>query len=272
MKMTRDLAAHSAYAALVIAGFALGCSLLAAARPCSNRNMTGSYVVTMSGFITSATPPQFLLGAYAPVTVIGTYTFDGDGKASRFLTVNAAGLSFPVTDFGSYQINPDCSGSATFQTNSETMSFAPIDGQVLAIVSTTPGESGTGTLTKQNIAHCGSLTLSGTYIFSANGLGTLEDPPQAADAFFPVAVMGTWTFDGRGAVARSLALSFAGFPGPYDDAGTYQVKPDCTASVYFPSDSEPFNLILIDGKRAVFGVTALGRSGTGMLIKQDLDD
>ena len=242
----------------------------AAKKTCTNSWLNGSYVLSIGGFITPAPPPQFQLGVYSPVAIVGTFTFDGKGHAARSLMVNAAGQPFHVSDSGAYQLNPDCSGTASFTTNNETFSFSLIDDEMLSIVSTTPGESGSGTLTKQDIAHCNSHTLRGVHIFNGNGLGTFQNPPQTADAFFPVAISGTWTFDGEGIVSRSLALSFAGYPGPYDDSGSYQVNSDCTALVYFPSDTETFQLIVIDEKRAVFGVAALGRLGTGTLIKQQL--
>ncbi len=240
----------------------------AATKTCTNASLDGSYALSIAGFITSAATPQFQLGVYAPVAIVGTFTFDGKGHAARSLMVNAAGQPLQVVDSGSYQVDPDCSGTAKFTTNSETLSFTAIDDERLSIVSTTPGESGSGTLTKQSVDHCNSHTLTGVFVFTGNALGTFQNPPQAVDAFFPVAISGTWTFDGEGIVSRSLTLSFAGYAGPYDDSGTYQIHPDCTASIYFPSDTETFELIVVNKERAVFGVTAVGRLGTGNLIKQ----
>jgi hypothetical protein len=101
-------------------------------------------------------------------------------------------------------------------------------------------------------------------------LGTFQNPPQLIDGFFPVSVVGTWTFDGKGGVTRSLSLVFGGFPNPYSDVGSYQVNSDCTVSAYFPSDDEPFKLIAVDATRLIEGVAAVGRMGAGTLIKQRL--
>jgi hypothetical protein len=138
-----------------------------------------------------------------------------------------------------------------FPTHSDTFNFNIVDADSIAIVATTPGESGAGTLTKQEIEECSAGTFRGIYIFNQNGLGTFQNPPQLVDAFFPVSVVGTWTFDGKGAVTRSLSLVFGGLPNPYFDVGSYQVNSDCTVSAYFPSDDEPFKLIAIDARRLI---------------------
>jgi hypothetical protein len=258
---------QAAFYATITAGLILFSARPAAARTCVNGNLKGAYVISLSGFITFAAPPQFVLNSYSPVAVIGTYMFDGEGNAARSLMISAAGQTFPFVDSGTYTVNLDCSGSAVFSTNNETFNFTPFDEESFAIIATAPGEVGTGTLTRQRASECDGRTLSGVYIFNGNGLGTFANPPQAADGFFPVAVMGTWTFDGKGGVRRTLTLDFAGYPGPYDDSGTYQVNGDCTASAYFASDSEVFQLVVIDERRAAFGVTARARNGTGFLLK-----
>jgi len=134
----------------------------------------------------------------------------------------------------------------------------------------TQGESGAGTLTRQEISDCNMDTFRGTYIFSVNGLGAYLPPPQPTDGFFPVSAVGTWTFDGKGGIARSLSLVYGGYPFPYMDTGTYQVNRDCTVSAYFPTDTEPFQLIAVNARTLVEGVVALGRTGAGTLVKQRL--
>jgi len=237
-------------------------------RTCSVSSLRGAFVVSINGFQTSQAPPQFSISAYSPFMVIGKFTFDGEGNVSRSVTVSIAGLPGPVADTGSYQINPDCSGSATFPTNSEMFGFNLVDSRLIAIVTMTPGETGAGTLAKQEIRNCSTESLRGVYVFNTNGLGTFQTPPQQTDGFFPVSAAGGWTLDGKGGVSRSLSLNFAGFPGPYVDSGTYQVKSDCTASAYFPTDTEPFQLILIDSRTIVAGVVVGGRTGSGTLVKQ----
>jgi hypothetical protein len=90
------------------------------------------------------------------------------------------------------------------------------------------------------------------------------------DVFFPVSAVGTWVFDGKGEVTRSLSLSFDGFPLPYPDQGSYLVNSDCSLFAYFSSDNEPFQLNAINARTVVVGVVAPGRAGAGTLVKQTL--
>ena len=239
---------------------------------CSLSRLRGAYVLSINGFRTSQTPPLFTLSAYSPETLIGILTFDGQGNVSRSLTVSLAGNPpSAVADSGSYQVGANCSGSATFAANSETWSLNIVDSTSIAIITMNPGELGAGTLVKQEIEDCSTTDLRGIYIYSGNGLGTFQGPPQFADGFFPVSVVGSWTFDGKGGVSRDLSLNFAGLPVPYVDAGSYQLHSNCTASVYFPGDDEPFTLILVNTRQAVAlpGAGAgAGRTGAGSLLKQ----
>jgi len=237
---------------------------------CSGASLRGIYVASVNGFTTNQQPPQFSLSAFAPVMEVGTFTFDGAGSVSRSVTVNVAGQPFPITDTGTYLVSSDCSGSLAFPTHSDTLNFNIIDSDSIAIVTTTAGESGAGTLTKQEIEDCSTASLHGIYIYNGNGVGTSQNVPQLIDAFFPVSVVGTWTFDGKSSVTRSLSLVFAGYPSPYSDVGSYQVNSDCTLSAYFSSDDEPFKLIAVDARRLIVGVVAVGRMGAGTLIKQRL--
>ena len=247
-------------------------------RSCSVSRLRGAYVISINGFLTSQQAvPQFSLSQYSPASVFGKFVFDGEGNVSRSLTVSAAGEPpNPVADMGSYQVNPDCSGSATFPTNSETFGFNLVDLRSIAIVTMTPGEAGAGTLTKQEIRNCSPESLQGVYVNSViNGFGTILNPPQQIDGFFPVNVAGSWTFDGQGKVSRSLSLNFAGAPGPYLDSGRYQVNSDCSASTFFPNDNEPIQLILIDSRKTVIAPVSfegIGRVGTGTLVKQSLTE
>jgi hypothetical protein len=235
---------------------------------CSLSRLRGPYVLSINAYRSSPTPPFFTLSAYSPEGILGILTFDGRGSVSRSLSVNFAGNPpSPVTDSGSYQINPDCSGSATFPANSDTWSFNIVDSKSIAIVIMNPGEVGVGTLAKREVEDCSTEDLRGTFIFSISGLGTFQGPPQLADGFFPVSTVGSWTFDGKGGVSRVLSLNFAGLPFPYADTGSYQVNSDCTASVYFPSDNEPFQLIFVNARTAVTQPGGVGRTGTGSLLK-----
>jgi hypothetical protein len=245
---------------------------------CTVSSLRGAYVFSASAFRTFQPAPQFAIGAFFPVVLIGVYTFDGAGTVARSLIVGAAGgQPFPVADSGTYQLNPNCSGSVAFPAQSETLSFNVVDSRSIVIVTSTPGESGVATLDKQEIEDCSTQDLRGTFIYKGlNGLLAVQDPSQSPplliDGFAPVAVGGSWTFDGKGGVSRELpVISFGGFNfGPYSDAGTYQVNSDCTASAYFPNDTEPFQMIFVNSRTIAFEVAIAGRVGIGTLVKQRL--
>jgi hypothetical protein len=239
---------------------------------CSSARLRGSYVLSMNGFRSSQTPPVFTLSQYSPETFVGILSFDGEGNVSRSLRVTFAGNApSSIVDSGSYQISPDCSGSTIFPATSDTWNFYVVDSKSIGIVSMNPGEVAAGTLALRQIADCSTEDLHGSYIFNINdGLGTFQAPPQLAAGFFPVATVGRWTFDGKGGVSRVLSLNFAGGPFPYSDTGTYQVSSNCTASVYFLSDNEPFELIFVSSGTAVARPGGVGRTGVGSLLKQAL--
>jgi hypothetical protein len=246
---------------------------------CSVSRLRGAYVFSAAAFRTFQPAPEFSIGAFSPVSLIGLYTFDGKGQVSRSLTVSVAGgNAFPVVDSGTYQINADCSGSVSFPAQSETLSFNVVNSRSIAITTTTPGEAGGLQLLKQEIKDCSAESLRGAYIYRGDGLSAGQDPfqnpPLLIDGFFPVSFVGSWIFDGHGGISRSLPVAnFGGFNfGPYADTGTYQVNADCTASAYFPNDVESFDLIFIDSKTVVFEVVTAGRMGVGTIVKQELED
>lgn len=241
---------------------------------CSVASLRGGYVVSVNGFVTlngqGDTSLTGTVSEFTPVMEIGTFAFDGAGTVSRAVTVSVGGIPFPVNDIGTYVTNADCSGSIALSTNSDTFNFNVVDEDSIAIVPMKLGQSGAGTLTRQRIRDCSAETFRGTYVFSVNGLGTSlpVPPPPSTDGFFPVSVIGTWDFDGKGGVTRSLSLSYDGYPFPYSDTGTYQVNSNCTLSAYFPSDTEAFQIIASDANRLVESVVTAGRGAAGTLVRQ----
>jgi hypothetical protein len=68
-----------------------------------------------------------------------------------------------------------------------------------------------------------------------------------ATAFFPLAAVGTFSFDGKGMASRSYTVSFGGLVFPNHDSGPYTVNSDCTASATF-SDATWSMVILGHGR------------------------
>jgi hypothetical protein len=245
---------------------------------CSAAALRGTYVVSFNGQGT-LTPPQYSESAFFPISVIGTYTFGGNGIVNRALTVSAAALPpFPVSGPGSYQVASDCSGTILFPANSETFTIYIVDEHRIEITATTDGRLGAGVLLKQEIHHCSNENLSGTFVFTVNGVaasalfGIGNGPGISLDEYFPVAVTGNWYADGSGGVTRSLTVNFGASAFPYDDHGTYEIAPDCTGSAFFPNDNEPFKLIFVDSKTIVLGVVstdAPGRHGIATLQRRE---
>ena len=250
---------------------------------CSAAALHGTYVYSFDGQGTSAQAPQFSESEFFPVSVLGTFTFGHNGIVQRAVTVNRAALPpFPVSGRGSYQVASDCSGTIEFPenspANSETFTIYIVDEHRIAITATTDGRLGAGVLLKQDIHHCSNESLSGTFVFTLNGVGASalfgigNGPSNSLDAYFPAAVIGNWYADGSGGVTRSLMLNFGGSAFPYDDQGTYTIAADCTGSAFFPNDEEPFKLIFVDSKTIVSMVVsadAPGRHGIAALRRRE---
>jgi hypothetical protein len=269
--MRHMIVVHPAQVVVAVALLVSSFTSLARAEACTNQNLRGTYVFTLNAFRTFLAPPQ-AIGAFSPLAVGGTFRFDGNGNVSRSLLVSFAGQIFPLADTGTYAVNADCSGSTSFPHIPETHSLYLVDAKTVAIVTSTTGASGASTLTKQHLDdECTDHSLRGAYVVISNGLATFQTPPQTTDAFSPVSVAGTFTFDGKGTVSRALSLSFAGVISPYEDTGSYQVHPDCTASASFSSNAETFYLVFVNPRTIAVVVSKEGAAGTGALVKQRLD-
>lgn len=121
-------------------------------------------------------------------------------------------------------------------------------------------------------AGCTNASLNGAYALAINGFVTGQTPPQLIDAFYPIAVSGTLTFDGNGNVSRAFVFSFGGLPSPVADSGTYRVQSNCTAAASFPATGETFDLVVVDKRTATFVNATSGASGAGTLMKQRPDE
>ena len=282
--MWRTPLPSAAFLLASLATLSLGCWAQSATAHSSNEGcsaaaLRGTYVVQFDGYGTTSTPPQFSTSAFFPISVLGTFTFGGNGTVIRNLTVSAAAVPpFPVSGTGSYQVASDCSGTIEFPATFETFTIYIVDEHRVEVTNTTDGRVGAGVLLKQDIDHCSNESLRGTFVFTVNGLaasalfGIGNGPSTSLDAYFPAAIVGNWYVDGSGGVTRSLMLNFGGSAFPYDDQGTYDIASDCTGSAFFPNDGEPFKLIFVDSKTIVLGVVstdAPGRHGIATLRRRE---
>lgn len=77
---------------------------------------------------------------------------------------------------------------------------------------------------------CSASTITGTYVFALDGLVSLSAAgnPQLIKDFYPLAAVGTFSFDGGESSTRSYTVSFGGQISENSDSGHYHVNSDCT--------------------------------------------
>jgi hypothetical protein len=119
---------------------------------------------------------------------------------------------------------------------------------------------------------CTNQSLHGTYVLTLSGFRTFLTPPQAIGAFFPIAVGGTFRFDGNGSVSRFLLVSFAGQVFPVSDTGSYAMNADCSGSTSFPDIPETHSLYVVDPETVAIVTSTTGASGATTLTKQHVAD
>lgn len=120
---------------------------------------------------------------------------------------------------------------------------------------------------------CSTSGVEGPYVFSVvPAFNSFQGPQPFISAFAPVALLGSYVFDGHGNVSRSLSVSLAGRqPFPVQDSGTYAVSADCTGSVSFPDVGETLSFVIVSAQTIAIATTTLGEVGAGSLQKQELE-
>jgi|SRR5579872_144561 len=100
--------------------------------------------------------------------------------------------------------------------------------KIFAIASVTILALGIAPAAKAADKGCSTVSLLGT--FSRRDTGTVLIAPAAA-AVGPIALVGTFTFDGNGNVTGASVSSQNGNIGRGTYTGTYTVNPDCTGTI-----------------------------------------
>jgi hypothetical protein len=124
-------------ASLLVAGRINGAQ--AATGACSAATIKGRYGFALHGLVSGSfdgTPQK--IGEFFPLAAAGSFSFDGQGNASRALTASFGGAVSPVNDSGPYTVNPDCTGTATFSDGTWNLTISEDGGQIDAI-NATPG-------------------------------------------------------------------------------------------------------------------------------------
>jgi hypothetical protein len=112
---------------------------------------------------------------------------------------------------------------------------------------------------------CYPNRFAGSYAFQLAGQTSISGKSQ------PAASLGRITFDGNGNVAGTSSVKIAGFLLGNPVTGTYEVKPDCTATWQLQDDSGAFQHFsgryTPDGIRVQFHQTDSGGMPPGIMIK-----
>lgn len=120
-----------------------------AALGCNDATIAGTYGFALSGLVSPSfkgQPQQ--IGEFIPLAAAGTFSFDGNGTASRSFTASFGGQISPGHDSGPYKVASGCRGSATFSDG--TWHMVVIDhGREIKVINASPGVLVEGVLTQQ---------------------------------------------------------------------------------------------------------------------------
>lgn len=124
-----------------------------------------------------------------------------------------------------------------------------------------------------NLVHasegCSATTIAGTYGFALDGLvsGSFNGNPQLVGRFYPLAAVGTFSFNGEATSSRSYTVSFGGQISQNSDSGPYHVNPDCTASATYSDGT--WNFVIVGKGREIKAMNASGGGVVqGVLTRQ----
>ena len=81
---------------------------------CNDATIAGTYGFALTGLVSPSfkgQPQQ--IGEFIPLAAAGTFSFDGNGTASRSFTLSFGGQVSPGHDSGPYKVASGCKGSAT---------------------------------------------------------------------------------------------------------------------------------------------------------------
>jgi len=116
---------------------------------------------------------------------------------------------------------------------------------------------------------CSASTIAGTYGFALDGLvsGSFNGSPQLVGRFYPLAAVGTFSFDGEATSSRSYTVSFGGPVSRNRDSGPYHVKSDCTGSATYSDGT--WNFVIVGEGREIKAMNASpGVVVQGVLTRQ----
>ncbi len=191
---------------------------------CSTSSLTGSYPLVLSG--RNISDAGNFAGSFQG---LGTATFDGAGAVTLAGTANtnlALGKQFNFT--GTYTLPSNCNGTMSV-TGTSSVTFSLLvwnGGKTLAIIGSDPNYVYSGSANSAQPVACANSTLSGEFLYSANGF-TIAGTSQngAADE------SGILQFDGQGNVTATYTITSGSGAQPQQlkSSGTYAFSSGCQA-------------------------------------------
>lgn len=233
---------------------------------CSNSNVSGSYVYSVSGF--GVAP-----GVLVPFAYSGTLSSNGSGNltgSDYIANENGNGVVVPRTYSATYTINSDCSGNEVVKDSLGDTGYVDFfitdqGGQVEFIQTAGPtAANGTnsglvvsGQGQQMPSGSCTLATVNGTYGYAVQGWLF----PPTYPALGAESAAGQFTTDGAGHLSGAETVAAFLQIVPEGLNGTYTVNPDCTGTTTL-TDSQGvaghFHFVVTPDGRQIFSIETDG--------------
>ncbi len=211
---------------------------------CSMAMVSGAYIFSGTGFGLSGNAVNGVNDG------TGLLQFDGQGKVTANVTVNAAAGSTAVTANGTYSVSAGCMGSATLSDgkgNSYTLGLSVSAGNTTTDTDMMATFAQSGHFLLDGAAHtvtgqtCGNSSLNGTYSLTMGGRA-LTAGGSFAGSF---QADGTAAFDGQGKVTFTGTSNTNTAQGKqFTYSGSYTVGSNCAGTMTLTTGSTAtFNLV-----------------------------
>ena len=229
------------------------CSSLGAQAPCSIETVRGVWVETTGVGTAMVAAPGSAQPVPAPVTALGMYSIDEQGRLTGWFNIMLAGNYSDATIAGRVAVNSNCTGTIRF-TVTPLGAPGPLPGEgafrILVLdngneiramsVADFPMKY-TGVETHRRIVRnsqaepsCTAETVRGTYGTAAEGIILKAVPGQTQPVPAPYSGIGAIAIDGEGGITGGSTASIAGelMESELADA-SLQVLPDCTGHISY---------------------------------------
>ncbi len=285
---------YGTFARTVLLAAAL-CSSLGAQAPCSVETVRGVWIETTGVGTAMVAAPGSAQPVAAPVTALGMYSIDEQGRLTGWFNMMLAGDYSDATVAGRVEVNSNCTGTIRF-TVTPLGAPGPLPGEgafrilvldngneIRAMSVTDFPLKYTGVETHRRIVRnsqaapkCTAETVRGTYGIVAEGITLITVPGQTQPVPAPYSGIGAIAIDGRGGITGGSTASVAGGLGEVELAdASLQVLADCTAYAIYrvrpkgvpaalPSQGI-MKLVILDNGEEIRGLEIRGLTGKSLL-------